>query len=97
MGTPRSLRIIILANTLKKPVCDALEKIRPWLSERARIVAEPDIINFEADAISELPEADLALVLGGGLVGLSIDLVYGYRQDQSVNHWLSQRREDDAS
>ena len=65
MGTPRSLRIIILANTLKKPVCDALEKIRPWLSERARIVAEPDIINFEADAISELPEADLALVLGG--------------------------------
>lgn len=38
---------------------------RPWLAERAQIVAEPSIATLDAKAASELPEADLAIVLGG--------------------------------
>ncbi len=57
--------LIILANTQKQPVRAALKQLRPWLSERARIVAEPDITKLTRAAACELPAADLALVLGG--------------------------------
>ena len=56
---------MVLANKLKKPVNDALDTFRPWLAERARIVAEPDIVKLTDDAALELPDADLGIVLGG--------------------------------
>ena len=59
------LRLIILANKLKESVNQALEEIRPWLRQKARIVAEPDIVSLTPDVVGELPQADLALVLGG--------------------------------
>ncbi|MAE65525.1 MAG: hypothetical protein CMJ18_14740 [Phycisphaeraceae bacterium] len=58
-------RVVVLANKLKKEVTDALTDLRPWLEQRARIVAEPDITSLDPEGASEFPEADLALVLGG--------------------------------
>ena len=43
-------------------VDDALSSFRPWLAERAEVVAEPDITDMQAE---DLPAADLAIVLGG--------------------------------
>ena len=60
-----TLRLIILANTQKQAVRDALEQLRPWLEKRARILAEPQIQNLSRRSACELPQADLALVLGG--------------------------------
>jgi NAD+ kinase len=57
-------RVIILANRSKEQVTAALESFRPWLAERAEIVAEPHVYELGDDAAS-LPAADLALVLGG--------------------------------
>ena len=57
-------RLIILANKSKKQVTQALASFRPWLTERAEIVAEPDVYDLGEDATS-LPAADLAMVLGG--------------------------------
>ena len=58
-------RFLVLANTEKKEVRDALEDLKPWLLERGQIVAEPDIDNLDCDMAAKLPPADLALVLGG--------------------------------
>lgn len=57
-------RVIILANRSKEQVTEALESFRPWLAERAEIVAEPHVYELGDDAAA-LPAADLALVLGG--------------------------------
>ncbi|MFW5682770.1 MAG: NAD(+)/NADH kinase [Phycisphaeraceae bacterium] len=57
-------RVIILANKSKPQVTEALASFRPWLAERAEIVAEPDVYELGEDA-SDLPEADLGMVLGG--------------------------------
>lgn len=38
---------------------------RPWLEKHAQIVAEPNIETLDAQAAAQLPEADLAIVLGG--------------------------------
>jgi len=62
---PRFPRMIILANTEKEAVRSALEQLRPWLAERATILAEPQIMNLSRRSVSELPDADLGLVLGG--------------------------------
>lgn len=56
------MRIVILANRAKPEVVGELEWFRPWLLERASIVAEPDVRDGE---LSDLPPADLAMVLGG--------------------------------
>jgi NAD+ kinase len=61
----RLQRLIILANTLKEPVREALKEFRPWLAERAEIVAEPDLGRLTRETAAELPAADLAIVLGG--------------------------------
>ena len=61
----RRPRVIILANKSKEPVTRALESFRPWLGERARIVAEPDVYDLGEHDASALPAADLAMVLGG--------------------------------
>lgn len=58
-------RLIILANRDKEHVGPVLGRFRPWLVERAEIVAEPDIAALDTAAAARLPEADLALVLGG--------------------------------
>ncbi len=58
-------RLVILANTGKEHVGPVLEKFRPWLAERAEIVAEPDFRTLDREKAALLPPADLALVLGG--------------------------------
>jgi len=58
-------RVIILANASKRGVAEALEAFRPWLRERAELVAEPDTRHFDRAAAGGLPEADLVLVFGG--------------------------------
>ncbi|MDX1681763.1 MAG: NAD(+)/NADH kinase [Phycisphaeraceae bacterium] len=62
---PDTPRLILLANKHKAQVEQALEDFRPWLLERADIVAEPDIDRLDREGADELPPADLALVLGG--------------------------------
>ena len=72
-------RLIILANHQKPGVSEALDDLRPWLAERGTIVAEVDTCD-PADGndcspggpaptrpagVADLPEADLALILGG--------------------------------
>ena len=64
-ASPPSIRVLVLANKVKSQVTEALETLRPWLAERARIVAEPDIESLARDEAIELPQADLAMVLGG--------------------------------
>lgn len=58
-------RLIILANRQKPPVAKALDVLRPWLAERAKIVAEPDTLSLTRSTACEIAEADLAIVLGG--------------------------------
>jgi len=58
-------RLIILANMSKEHVGPVLDKFRPWLLERADIVAEPETRSLDRAAAARLPEADLAFVLGG--------------------------------
>ncbi|MBL4699654.1 MAG: NAD(+)/NADH kinase [Phycisphaeraceae bacterium] len=58
-------RVWILANRKMVQVTTALKQFRPWLKERATLVAEPDIQCLTRENAAQLPEADLALVLGG--------------------------------
>ncbi len=58
-------RLIILANHGKEHVSAVLGKFRPWLEERADILAEPDIRRLNRRTAAQLPEADLGLILGG--------------------------------
>lgn len=57
------LRVLLLANVEKPPVVAALGRLRPWLAQRADIVAEPDTKTV-SDTVSGRG-ADLAVVLGG--------------------------------
>ena len=58
-------RVLILANRIKPQVVEAMRHFRPWLEDRCHIVAEPDIKTLFREAATDLPEADLAIVLGG--------------------------------
>ncbi len=58
-------RVIILANKDKPPVTEALAELRPWLNQRAKIVAEPDLSLQTSGSSIPLPGSDLAIVLGG--------------------------------
>ncbi len=58
-------RVLLLANHQKQDVNDALRTLRPWLSRRARIVAEHDSREMSPRIAAELPPVDLAIVLGG--------------------------------
>lgn len=58
-------RILLLANHDISQVNEALRDLRPWFSERADIVAEPDVRKISRDDAGSLPEADVAVVLGG--------------------------------
>lgn len=55
----------MLCNLSKPLVSDALQSFRPWLAERADIVGEMDTRETSSQAVEALPEADLAIVLGG--------------------------------
>jgi NAD+ kinase len=59
------LRLLLLANRDKPQVNEALETFRPWLAQRADIVADPDIRELDTAAVAQLPAADLAMVFGG--------------------------------
>jgi len=62
----QKIRLIIVANKDKLPVTGALEQLRPWLQQRAVIVAEPDFAILARSKVpAQWPEADLAVVLGG--------------------------------
>ncbi len=58
-------RLLILANKSKPAVIEALGSLRPWLAQRARIVAEPAINELNGVKPANLPPADLVVVLGG--------------------------------
>jgi NAD+ kinase len=58
-------RVLILANREKRGVTEALTQFRPWLRERAEIVAEPELSYSQTVCANDLPSADLALALGG--------------------------------
>jgi NAD+ kinase len=58
-------RVIVMANPHIPQAVEAYRAFRPWLAERAVIVAEPGDLDLTDDAVAALPGADLALVLGG--------------------------------
>jgi len=58
-------RILLLCNTGKPHVNEALKTFRPWLAERAEIVGDYGTREVTVEMVQTLPEADLALVLGG--------------------------------
>lgn len=63
---PDPLRILILANEGKDPVVDAMREFGPWLRNRAQIVGVIDTRDtIDHGYPDDLPEADLAVVLGG--------------------------------
>lgn len=57
-------RVLLLINSGKEPVMRALQTFRPWLDEHADVVGQ-----FETcctpEGEGELPDADVAMVLGG--------------------------------
>jgi NAD+ kinase len=55
-------RVLLISNTSKPAVVDALARFRPWLADRAQIIAEP---GYEGEQPIEAPETDLVIVLGG--------------------------------
>ena len=61
------LRVLVLANMGKAPVVEALETFVPWLRERAEVVDVQATLRNHGDGGggASVPEADLALVLGG--------------------------------
>ena len=66
MASRQKPRLIILANNDKPPVTGALRDLRPWLAERAEVVAELGIHELlGGDIPAAFPEADLGVVLGG--------------------------------
>jgi len=62
---PRETRVLILANRSKEPVTAALRDLRPWLGQRAAIVGEYDTGALTREQVAEMPDADMAVVLGG--------------------------------
>jgi NAD+ kinase len=54
-------RVVLIANRAKAQVAEALKTFRPWLAQRAKIVADVD--SYDGAAITR--DADFALVLGG--------------------------------
>jgi len=55
-------RVVLLSNTSKPAVVDALATFRPWLSQRAEIVLDTD---SRAEKKIDAERVDLVIVLGG--------------------------------
>lgn len=75
---------MILANHSKEQVRDALLDMRGWLEQRAEIVSDVNTAEMTRDRARSLPNADLALVLGGdgtflsqarAMIGLDVPLL----------------------
>ena len=62
---PDRPRVLLLCNLGKPMVTEALQSFRPWLAERAEIVGEFGTREIAQTSADELPDADLAMVLGG--------------------------------
>lgn len=62
---PDRPRVLLLCNLGKPHVTEALETFRPWLMEHAQIVGEFGTRELSRDNADQLPQADMALVLGG--------------------------------
>ena len=62
---PDRPRVLLLCNTGKPHVNEALTTFRPWLIERADLVGDFGTREVTMDSIDTLPDADLAIVLGG--------------------------------
>jgi NAD+ kinase len=58
-------RVLLLCNMSKPMVGEALQSFRPWLAERADIVGEFGTDNDNDVNPDDMPDADLAMVLGG--------------------------------
>lgn len=58
-------RILLLCNPSKPQVQEAVNTFRPWLDERAEVVAQVSTREVTRESAADLPEADLAFVLGG--------------------------------
>lgn len=58
-------RILLLCNPSKPQVQEAVSTFRPWLEERAEVVAQLSTREVTRETAADLPEADLAFVLGG--------------------------------
>ena len=57
-------RVLLLLNAGKEPVIEAMRSFRPWLEERSEIVGEFETCRTP-DCRNDLPDADVAMVLGG--------------------------------
>ena len=62
---PDRPRVLLLCNTGKPHVNEALESFRPWLIQHADVVGDYATREVAQDEKFEMPEADLAIVLGG--------------------------------
>ena len=62
---PDRPRVLLLSNLSKPMVTEALESFRPWLAEHAEIVGEFGTRKASDIQPADLPDADLAMVLGG--------------------------------
>ena len=58
-------RVLILGNRSKAHVDEALASFVPWLAERAQVVGRYDTAEVSQAMADQLPQADLAIVLGG--------------------------------
>lgn len=58
-------RVLLLCNLSKPLVGEALQTFRPWLAEHAEIVGEFGTLKASDIAPDDLPDADIAMVLGG--------------------------------
>jgi len=65
MVMPTKPRILLLANGGQPHVSQALESFRPWLNEHAQIVGDLDTREVTRQTATDLPMADIAMVLGG--------------------------------
>ena len=62
---PDRPRVLLLPNASKPLVAEALQSFRPWLAQRAEIVGEFGTRDATEIDPADLPDADLAMVLGG--------------------------------
>ena len=62
---PDPPRVLVLANQGKEPVVDAMTDFGPWLRDRAEVVGVIDTRETLDGYDGDVPDADLAMVLGG--------------------------------
>lgn len=62
---PDRPRVLLLCNFSKPMVTEAMQTFAPWLAERAEVVGQLDTRAVSLEMVDELPETDLAFVLGG--------------------------------